>query len=97
MHCYALYCLLIVIATIIVGRASDLDEFISSNCFLEGGMHLCGICGYSSHLKANVKTHIESRHVDESQRKVACDYCQYVGPSRSALRMHMKKHKIQDT
>ena len=81
----------IVIVLIIPGGV--LDEFINSNCYLEDGMNVCGICGYSNLNKANVKTHIESRHVDKSQRKVACDYCQYVGPSRSALRMHMKKHQ----
>ena len=42
---------------------------------------------------SSVKTHIESNHVDKSAKKIACDYCSYVGPSKSALRMHMYKHK----
>ena len=43
--------------------------------------------------KTNLRTHIETNHVDGSQKQNPCSLCDYVGPSKSALRMHMKKHK----
>ena len=52
----------------------------------------CALCDYSNKYSSNLKTHIETNHVDQEQRKVYCEHCDYVGPSRSALRMHMKKH-----
>jgi len=73
--------------------ATDLDSFINSSSFHSEGMYFCGLCNYSNLYKSNVKTHIESNHVDKSSKEVNCQYCEYVGPSRSALRMHMKKHK----
>lgn len=73
--------------------AADLDNFIKDNYYTSEGMFYCSLCHYMNAKVTNVKTHIESNHVNQSAKSVACDYCSYVGPSRSALRMHMNKHK----
>ena len=71
----------------------ELDEFINANCYASDGSYNCVICNYSNKKSQNVKTHIETNHVSESMKKSHCNYCDYVGPSRTALRFHMKKHK----
>ena len=62
------------------------------------GLYQCLECDYKSNKTTNIRTHIESNHLDEYQKtllRVACNLCDYVGPSKSALRMHMKKHNYQ--
>ena len=54
---------------------------------------VCSICEYSNKTSTNVRTHIETHHAPESLKRVQCLYCGYVCPSRSALRMHVKKHQ----
>ena len=71
---------------------NSLDEFIRTNSYNIDGVVFCALCDYSNKYSSNLKTHIETNHVDQEQRKVYCEHCDYVGPSRSALRMHMKKH-----
>jgi len=73
---------------------TDLDIFINSNRhYIEGKYH-CGLCDYSNPYSSNIKTHIESNHVDKSATEISCQHCSYIGPSRNALRLHMRKHKV---
>ena len=58
------------------------------------GLFQCLECDYKSNKTTNIRTHIETHHLDEYQITVSCSFCDYVGPSKSALRMHMKMQLI---
>ena len=70
-----------------------LDDFVKANYYSSEGLLVCSICEYSNKTSTNVRTHIETHNAPESLKRVQCLYCGYVCPSRSALRMHVKKHQ----
>ena len=72
-------------------QSQDLDNLLNANVFSENGSFYCGFCDYSSKTKANVKTHLESKHVDKATTQMPCSICHHVCPNRNALRMHMKR------
>ena len=80
---------------ILIGRipaqSQDLTNFLNDNLYSENGVFYCGYCEYSSKTKANVKTHLESKHVDKAATQMPCSICHHVCPNRNALRMHMKR------
>merc|ERR1712126_309070 len=63
---------------------ANLDDLINSSIISSTGMYTCSICGYSNMYKTNLRTHIETNHVDGSQKQSPCSLCAYVGPSKSA-------------
>jgi len=76
--------------------AKDIENAINSKMMRDGtGLFQCLECDYKSNKTTNIRTHIETHHLDEYQITVSCSFCDYVGPSKSALRMHMKKHNQQ--
>jgi len=69
----------------------QLDEIISTKCYREGGINTCSDCGYSTKHMTNMKSHIETNHISHAHVKIPCLYCTNVCPTRSAMRMHMKR------
>jgi len=69
----------------------QLDEIINTKCFRDGGISTCSECGYTTKHMTNMKSHIETNHMTEIQIKIPCLYCTNVCPTRSAMRMHMKR------
>ena len=72
-------------------QSQDLDNFLNENLYSENGSFFCGYCDYSSKTKVNVKTHLESKHVDRAATQMPCSICHHICPNRNALRMHMKR------
>jgi len=58
----------------------------------ESGLWFCLQCSFSSRKSSNVKTHIESKHVNSGGFQ--CTVCPHVCPTREAMRKHMGRiHK----
>ena len=70
----------------------NLDDMINASFHSQDGLHYCSLCDYSNKYKTNVRRHVEANHVDEKQRQVQCHLCDYVGPTRNALTIHLRKH-----
>ena len=69
----------------------DVEEFVASNFYRSGGIYQCNLCDYAH--ATNIKLHIENKHLPESAKRVTCNVCGYICPSKNALRMHFKnKH-----
>ena len=75
--------------------ASGADDFVNTNYYNMNGLSFCAVCDYSNVKSTNVKTHIETHHAPEILKRLPFQYCGYVCPSRSALRMHLKKKHNQ--
>lgn len=75
--------------------SQNLDDFVNTNYYNMDGLSFCAVCDYSNVKSTNVKTHIETHHAPEILKRLPCQYCGYVCPSRSALRMHLKKKHNQ--
>ena len=75
--------------------SQNLDDFVNTNYYNMNGLSFCAVCDYSNVKSTNVKTHIETHHAPEILKRLPCQYCGYVCPSRSALRMHLKKKHNQ--
>ena len=48
----------------------------------------CLECDFTSDRKYNIMSHVEAKHVDNTE--VACDYCDGVFANRRRLRYHVK-------
>jgi len=68
-----------------------LDEIINTKCYREGGISICSDCGFQTRHMTNMKNHIETKHMSGYYIKIPCLYCSTVCPTRSAMRMHMKR------
>ena len=76
----------------------ELDNYLDINCikspFDHGGSNwICNICKKTSHLKGDIKRHIEAKHV--ILPVYTCDVCKTTSKTRHALRLHMKKFHDQ--
>ena len=73
---------------------ATLDDFVNHNLYRgANGSYGCNFCEYINNNRYNVKTHIETNHAPNSLKTSLCTICDYMCPSRSALRMHLKnKH-----
>jgi len=74
-----------------------LDILIEDNMQKDpSGTWFCLQCSFSSRKSSNVRTHIESKHVNSGGFQ--CLVCSYICPTREALRKHMTRmHKPVDT
>ena len=71
----------------------DIDHEIATFLLKTESGWSCSECGFSTHLKSNVTTHIEAKHIVNTGG-VACNFCEHVSPTRHALKMHIsRKHK----
>lgn len=71
----------------------DLDAKVESLMTFIDGNWLCGVCGKDAgNLKANLRKHVEARHMDGMV--VPCSGCGQTFGSRSALQNHMCHQEI---
>ena len=81
-----------ILKTFILGSLT-VSEFVAATIEKTEGLLYCKCCDYTNRYLTNIRTHIENNHLPEHLRQVACDICNYVCPSKSALRQHVKnKH-----
>jgi len=69
----------------------QLDEIINTKCYREAGINICTDCGFQTKHMTNMKNHIETKHMSYQLIRIPCLYCKTVCPTRSAMRMHMKR------
>jgi len=69
----------------------QLDEIINTKCYREAGVNICTDCGFQTKHMTNMKNHIETKHMSNQLVRIPCLYCKTVCPTRSAMRMHMKR------
>jgi len=70
------------------GNKDDLESRIMSKMNKVGSHWFCTDCDYSTYKKFNIKTHIETKHLDFTD--IPCDQCNIVLANRNRLRYHMK-------
>ena len=78
----------------LIGQAEifqQLDEIITTKCYREAGVNICTDCGFQTKHMTNMKNHIETKHMSNQLVRIPCLYCKTVCPTRSAMRMHMKR------
>ena len=72
--------------------SSDLDAVILSMMQYVNNIWSCKVCGKSeSKFRANVRKHVEAKHVDESLKKNKCDKCNQSYSTREHLVRHMRR------
>ena len=68
----------------------DLNAKIEEMLLRENGLWNCKMCEKSSNKKSNIKSHIETNHMNNS---IPCKFCEVIVKNRPALGMHVKaKH-----
>jgi len=68
-----------------------LDAIINTKCYREAGINICTDCGFHTKHMTNMKNHIETKHMSDLSIQIPCLYCKSMCPTRSAMRMHMKR------
>jgi len=68
-----------------------LDAIINTKCYREAGINICTDCGFQTKHMTNMKNHIETKHMSDLSIQIPCLYCKSICPTRSAMRMHMKR------
>jgi len=69
----------------------QLDQIINTKCYREAGINTCTDCGFQTKHMTNMKNHIETKHMSDHLIQIPCLYCKTICPTRSAMRMHMKR------
>jgi len=69
----------------------QLDEIINTKCYREAGVNICIDCGFQTKHMTNMKNHIETKHMSDHLIQIPCLHCKTICPTRSAMRMHMKR------
>ena len=87
-------CLILFLKHCLLGQAEifqHLDAIINTKCYREAGINICTDCGFQTKHMTNMKNHIETKHMSDLSIQIPCLYCKSICPTRSAMRMHMKR------
>ena len=69
----------------------ELKDFIKSLvCKLDGGLHGCTKCQFSSTRASAVEVHVEAKHVESAG--LACPLCGKHCPTRNSLAIHKYRY-----
>ena len=68
----------------------ELKATVEEIMFKESGFWHCTMCDKSNYKKSNIKSHIETNHMNKS---FPCKFCEVIFKNRQALRMHEVRAK----